>query len=58
MASISGTRWVTSFRFAPVGIAAIGVPLVSMAMWCFGRGALDRWDSGQFFARRNRTNRR
>lgn len=38
MASISGTRWVTSFRFAPVGIAAIGVPLASMAMGCFGRG--------------------
>lgn len=38
MASISGTRWVTSLRFAPVGIAAIGVPLVSMAMRGFGRG--------------------
>lgn len=31
-------RWVTSFRFAPVGIAAIGVPLASMAMGGFGRG--------------------
>ncbi len=34
IASISGSNWVTSLRFAPVRIALTETPLASTRMWC------------------------